>query len=323
MWNLFKNRMSKRTMTVLLLLCLALPSFATKYAGEIFHYGAGVRNLALGGTGLTNLNSTSLAWWNPALLQYATENRLEIMHAEEFEGLLKYDSFAAIWGAEKKFGLSLARIAINDIPLTKLENDSLAISNENRPYAYDNVTNSDLVAFFGFYQQIGSFTVGFSPKLAFRKLADETGFGFGADLAIVKEFSSDLMLAVQVRDFFTTRIFWSNGTDETVVPGTNLELSYGYRFPLLKTPARTYLRSEIFFEGREEAATVSFDPVSLDFHTGTEITLNKNLDFLAGYDVDHFTAGLAIKYQQFELLYAFALQPELENSHRLALNWKF
>jgi hypothetical protein len=297
--------------------------FSTKYAGEIFHYGMGVRNLALGGTGLTNQKSTCLAWWNPALLQYVTENRLEIMHGEEFEGLLKYDSFAAIWGNEKKFALSISRIAINDIPLTALENDSLAIGNDNRPYAYDNVTNSDLVAFFGFYQKIGRFNVGFTPKLAYRKLADETAFGFGADLAIVTELTEKLMLAAQVRDFFTTQIFWSNGTNELVIPGSNLELSYASNMPLINKFMTTYLRSEVFFEGREEAATVSFDPVSIDFHAGVEIELNDKIDLLLGYDVDHFTSGLAVKYRQFEMLYAFALQTELENSHRLALNWRF
>ncbi|MCF7912680.1 MAG: hypothetical protein K9M99_09140 [Candidatus Cloacimonetes bacterium] len=312
----------KIVLAALILLLLA-PLSATKYAGEIFHFGMGVRNLALGSTGLTNLNSHTVAWWNPALLEYKTDNSLEFMHAEEFEGLLQYDTFSAIWGNDKKFSIVLSRIGINDIPLTKLENDSLAIGNDNRPYAYDYVNNSDLITYFGFYQNIGSFTLGFTPKIAYRSLAKENGVGFGADLAIVTDPTKKLVLAAQIRDFFTTRILWNNGTDEAVIPSTNLEASYGFSFPSTQVPLRLYLRSEILFEGREEAASFSLDPVSIDLHAGLESQINQYFDFLLGYDIDHFTTGLVLKYQQFGLSYCFEMEPELDNSHRIAINWSY
>jgi len=312
----------KIILAVFILLLLA-PLSATKYAGEIFHFGMGVRNLALGSTGLTNLNSHTVAWWNPALLKYKTSNSMEFMHAEEYEGLLQYDTFSSIWGNETKFSIVLSRIGINDVPLTALENDSLAIGNDNRPYAYEYVNNSDIVAYFGFYQNIGSFTLGFTPKIAYRSLAKESGWGFGADLTIGSDPSKKLVLAAQLRDFFTTRILWNNGTDEVVVPSSNLEASYGFNFPSTQIPLRFYLRTEILFEGREEAATFSFDPVSLDFHTGLEARLHHNFDLLLGYDIDHLTTGLALKYQQFGLTYCFELETELDNSHRIAINWSY
>jgi len=313
----------RKVILAALLMLLITPLAATKYAGEIFHYGMGVRNLALGSTGLTNLKSHSVAWWNPALLKYKTTNNFEFMHAEEYKGLLQYDTFSGIWGKDKKFSIVLTRIGINDIPLTTLENDSLDIGNDNRPYAYDYVNNSDLVAYFGFYQQVGSFTLGFTPKIAYRSLANESGFGFGADLAIVTDPTKNLVFAAQIRDFFTTRIFWNNGTDEAVVPNANLEASYGFIFPLKQIPMRFYLRPEILFEGRDEAATVSFDPVSIDFHAGLDTNISQYFDFLMGYDIDHLTTGLAIKYQQFGLSYCFEMEPELENSHRIAISWSY
>lgn len=308
---------------LILIVSLSVPVSAAKYAGEIFHYGMGVRNLALGGTGLTNSRSTSLAWWNPALLENVQDNKLEVMHAEDYEGLLKYDNFSAIWGKYKKLAVSLSRIAINDIPLTKLENDSLDISNDNRPYAYDYVTNSDLVLFLGFNHKIRNYSFGFTPKLAYRKLANENAFGFGADVSFFKEIKPELLLALQIRDFFTTSVFWSNGTSESVYPSSNIELSYGCLMPFLKIYARSFLRTEIFFEGREEAATVSVAPASADFHAGMQIDVAKNLEILAGFDVDHFTCGFAGSYRKFQLIYAFALETELDNSHRVALNWSF
>jgi hypothetical protein len=324
MWKLSKSKTEIIRFTVLMVVILSFaPLAATKYAGEIFQFGKGVRNLALGSTGLTNINSNSLAWWNPALLEYKNENNLEFMHAEEFSGLLQYDSFSAIWGDGRKFGIMLTRIAINDIPLTVLENDSLAASNDNRPYAYDWINNSDLVVNFGFYQKMGKFTIGFAPKIAYRSLAKESGFGFGADLAISSNPLNNLAFAIQVRDFFTTRIFWGNGTDEAVVPGTNLEASYGFIFPVFSLPMRFYLRSEMLFEGREEAATLAIDPLSIDMHAGLETYITSYFHLLMGYNIDHPATGFALDYRNFGLLYSFELEPELDNSHRFALNWSF
>jgi hypothetical protein len=150
-----------------------------------------------------------------------------------------------------------------------------------------------------------------------------SGWGFGADLTISSDPTKKLVLAAQLRDFFTTRILWNNGTDEVVVPSSNLEASYGFNFPSTKIPLRLYCRTEILFEGREEAATFSFDPVSLDFHTGLEARLHHNFDLLLGYDIDHLTTGLALKYQQFGLTYCFELETELDNSHRIAINWSY
>lgn len=323
MWNLNKRFSAVKTALLALLLCAAAPAFADKYAGEIFHFGSGIRNLALGNTGLTNLNSASIAWWNPALLAEIENSKLELMHAEEYSGLLKYDSFSAVWAKKKKFALTISRIAINDIPLTALEDEDLPIGNDNRPYAYDNVNNSDLVAFFGFCQHTSFAEIGFTPKIAWRSLAQETAFGFGADISFIKRINQNILLAAQIRDFFTTRIIWSNGTDEYVLPNANIELNYNYSLPIPYSHAAAYLRTEIFFEGRDEAAAVSLDPLSADFHCGVEYFLNSNLTFLLGYSLESPSCGISLSYNQFELVYAFALQTQLDNSHRIALSWTF
>src|SRR6056297_4139694 len=81
---------------------------ADKYAGEIFRMGAGVRNYALGNTGLTNSETAALAYWNPAFLVESTETRFELMHAEEYHGLLQYDVISARY--QDKFSLVITRI---------------------------------------------------------------------------------------------------------------------------------------------------------------------------------------------------------------------
>ena len=307
----------------LLILFIIIPLSADKYAGEIFHFPMGVRNLALGSTGHTNINSSSIAWWNPALLPYVEDNSIEIMHAEEYAGLLKYDCISGIWGRRSKFALVISRIAIDDIPLTVLEDETQEPGEDNQPYAYKYVNNSDLIAYFGFFQNIKSVFLGFTPKLAWRNLADETGFGFGADISISSNPTKDLIFAAQIRDFFTTSIFWSNDTKESVSPNANLESSYGFLFFNHKFPMRIFLRTEFLFEDRDEAATFSLNILSLDIHAGLETSFSKHFDLLFGYDVDHFTTGIALKYENAGLLYSFELESELDNSHRIAVTWSF
>ena len=119
---------------LLVIVLLAVNLSATKYAGEIFRMGAGVRNYALGGCGVSDEYSFALAYWNAALLSRIDENKFELMHAEEYSGLLTYDMASAIWGIENKFSVVITRIGIDDIPLTKHEDPKDSLSYANRPY---------------------------------------------------------------------------------------------------------------------------------------------------------------------------------------------
>jgi hypothetical protein len=314
------NNMKKIILVVALaVVCFNL--FATKYAGEIFRMGAGVRNFALGGTGVSDVNSTSLAYWNAALLHFAEESKFELMHAEEYAGLLKYDTAAAIWGNENKISVVITRIGIDDIPLTKLDNPNDPLSSSNRPYKYKSVNNSDLVAYVGISRKIGNYILGITPKLAYRNLADEKGYGFGADVSTFFKLNK-LMVGIKLRDFFTTQILWGNGTHEIVNPGLDLEVNYPFIFPVIQKESRVFLGTEMYSEGRDTAATLALGPVSMDFHLGCEILMHQKVNLFLGYDVRDLTAGLSINLNSWQINYAFENDAELENSHRLSIGYK-
>jgi hypothetical protein len=313
--------------TVILLLLftlLATDLSADKYAGEIFRIGGGVRNFALGNTGVSDYGSTALAYWNPSLL--AKDNRdynhFELMHSEEFMGEVTYDIFSAVWGSETRYSFVLSRIGINNIPITKLPNPEDSLSVDNQPYVYKTVNNADYIAYFGFYREIGKYVIGFTPKFAYRYLAETSGYGFGADISTYFDINDDLLIGLTLRDFFTTRIFWDNGTHEMVRPGLDAELNYDFTIPFANSRARVFAGTEIMAEGRKEAATHSVGSFSFDYHLGLEIPVPEYLSFYAGYDVDNLTTGLTVNIKQYQINYAFKYNTELDNSHRVSLGLK-
>jgi hypothetical protein len=310
---------------ILVISCLMLLFFsvqlqADKYAGEIFQMGAGVRNFAMGNCGVSDPASSGLAYWNAALLSEVSNTKFELMHAEEYMGLLTYDTFSAIWGNKYKLSAVLTRIGIDDIPLSKLSDPGEPVSFENRPYEYKSVNNSDLVLYLGFARKFGKYNIGFTPKFAYRNLAEESGFGFGADISTYFRFK-ELLLGIKIRDFFTTQILWGNGTHELVNPSLDLEANYAFQFPIISRNAKFFTRFEVFTEGREEAAVLAINPLSMDPHFGLEIDLHQSADLFLGYDVKNLTSGLSVHYRNWMINYGFELNTELENSHRISLNY--
>jgi hypothetical protein len=310
----------KSALSVLMVL-VSLNLFATKYAGEIFRMGAGVRNIALGNIGVSDQNSAALAYWNPSLLHLRTETDFELMHAEEYAGLLKYDTFSAVFGSQSNFSVVLTRIGIDNIPLTKLSDPENPVSNSNRPYKYKSVNNSDIAGFLGIYHKIGKHHLGITPKFAYRVLAEETGFGFGADISTHLSYAKGIV-GIRLRDFFTTQILWSTGTHEVVLPGLDIEGNYSFIMPGLNKESTFYLGTEINSESMGKAASVSLDPFSLDFHAGLEVSLHQVAQMQVGYDMNNITAGLMLHIRSWQISYAFENNPELENSHRLAIGYR-
>ncbi len=309
-----------RLILILMFSALASVSFATKYAGEIFELGAGVRNYAMGHSGVTDLNTSAPAFWNAALLEKIKQNKFEVMHAEEYEGLLKYDMFSAVVGKEQKFSLVLTRVGINGIPLTKLENPEDSISNQNRPYKYKTVNNSDFVLYCGFGRKLTEkISWGVTPKVAYRSLVENSGYGFGMDLGMYMEILPWMAAGAKINDVFMTQIFWENGTHETVKPSFDLELRNDFTMPVIKKEAKVYLGTKVRTEGRDYASNTSFDPISLDYHAGLETSLNRFASFSLGYNYKSFTTGLTVMVKKVNINYAFENNTELSNSHRISI----
>ncbi len=299
---------------------------ADKYAGEIFYMTPGVANQAMGNTGYTNEDAASATWWNPALLSLKGSNGLELMHAEQFQGLMQYNHISAIWGKQNRMGLVITHIGIDDIGLTRLENDSLPPSAGNRPYVWKKTNNNDLMAFFGISRSLNErLHFGITPKLAYRSLAEKTGYGFGADLGMLWQMNNSLRLGVVAKDFFSTNVVWENGTQESILPSLDAELGLRTVVSKRQMPVYVSLGLETQTDGREEAATFNAGFMSGDIHAGIAVMPIPAVKLMAGYDVDNVTAGLGLYIKKLSIEYAFknGSQDDLGYSQRIAAGWRW
>jgi hypothetical protein len=308
----------------------ANPAYAEKYAGEIFYLSPGVDNLAMGNTGVTNSASLSAGWWNPALLTLMPNRGLELMHAEEFEGLMQVNHLGFIWGEDgqklSRMSLVITHIGIDDIALTKLENDSLPPSDTNRPYTWKKTDNNDLIATFGFgYHYLDKLHMGLSPKLAYRSLASKSGYGFGADLGILWDATSKMRIGMTVRDCFSTQVIWENSTVESVKPSFHPEADFRLNVSKRQIPVRLAAGLELMEENRDEAAALALGEVSADLHAGLSVQPIPALTLMTGLDAGNFTAGLGISYQRFLLNYAYktASEDDLGYSQRISAGYRW
>ncbi len=315
--------MKKFLIMMNLLLIISL-CHATKYAGEIFQLGAGVRNFALGNVGLTDENTSAAAYWNPSLLSKSDKMNIEIMHDEEFSGLMKYDTISATFGNSNRYSFVLSRIGIDKNARTKLNDYTQGVSEDNQPYVSEYFTNSDYIMYFGIMRTFfNKIDMGFSPKIAYRSLAGNSGYGFGLDISSHKKISSKLLLGIKIRDLIPTQIIWENGTHENVTPSLDLETRYSLNFPIINKKSNLYFRMESFSENRDYSSTLHLNnQFSADFHTGLEIKFNKYLNIYSGYDVDNFTAGLSVKINKYNINYGFKQNTELDNCHRISIGIK-
>src|SRR3989337_1533411 len=80
---------------VILLVCLfnteAYAQFR-KYSNEFLNIGAGARGLSMGGAQVASVKDGTAGYWNPAgLVEVKEFPQLNLMHAEYFAGIGKYD----------------------------------------------------------------------------------------------------------------------------------------------------------------------------------------------------------------------------------------
>src|ERR1022692_3930601 len=105
-----------------LMLCLAASAQFSTYSNEFLSIGAGARGMSMGNAQVASVTDGTAGYWNPAALVYVKDMpQLNLMHAEYFAGIGKYD-FANLTlplkDNKRVLGLTLVRFAVDDIPNT-------------------------------------------------------------------------------------------------------------------------------------------------------------------------------------------------------------
>lgn len=285
-----------------------------KYSNEFLNIGAGARGLAMGSAQVGSVADGTAGYWNPAGLVGVKDNpQINLMHAEYFAGIGKYDYVGvAIPSANNKrtIGISGLRFAVDDIMNTLFLVEPDGSINYNNIQAF---SSADYAFIFSFAQKIKEtenkhVQFGMNAKVIHRsvgKFAKAWGFGLDAGLQIS---SKQWRFGVAARDITSTFNAWSftftekekevlyltnneipvKSTELTaprLVFGIGREFNFGKHSSLLAEA-----NADVTFDGQRNTL-LSGNTVSVDPKLGLELNIN-NVFFLRG-GINNFQRALS------------------------------
>lgn len=332
-------------LTATLLLQVSHAQFR-KYSNEFLNIGAGARGLAMGGAQVATVGDGTAGYWNPAgLVNVQNHPQVNLMHAEYFAGIGKYD-YASLAlpasGNKRTIAVTGLRFAVDDIMNT------LFLVEPDGSVNYNNIqsfSSADYAFLFSYAQKVKEtehkkISFGLNAKVIHRsvgKFARAWGFGLDAGLQMQHR---NWYFGISARDVTSTFNAWSFTFTEkekevlyltnneipvksTEMTAPRLVLGVARQFPLgQKSSLLAEANLDLTFDGKRNTV-ISGDPVSVDPRLGLELNIN-NVFYLRGgisnfqkalYDGDTVnqkkvwiyqpSAGAGFKIQQVGIDYAF------------------
>jgi len=346
-------------------LILLIPTFfiaevnAQKFSNEFLNIGIGARARGMGNAAVASTNSVFAGFWNPAALGALDLDAPQFgaMHTEQFAGVAKFDYLGAVLPLAKKdskFGISVIRFGIDDIPNT------LSLFEADGTINFDNIVpfSSADYAFIGSYAQKvntkkGKLYVGGNAKVIYRQIGPfANSWGFGLDASALY-FGKKWRVGLVVKDATNTFNAWSfnlsdeernvlslSGNDLPInsVERTKPQITLGIARPF-QLNDKWGLLAEMDWVATTDGqrnTLISADPVSLDLALGFELDFKSLVFFRLGlnnfqresnFDTTDFLTiqpniGIGLKIQQFKIDYAFTDVGEQRNqtySHVISL----
>src|SRR6516162_5116920 len=177
-------------LTLIILLCFNASAQFAKYSNEFLNIGAGARGMSMGNAQVASVSDGTSGYWNPAGLVNVKDNpELNLMHAEYFAGIGKYDYANLVLPLKdnkRTLGLTLLRFAVDDIPNT------VFLVQPDGSIDFSNITtfsSADYAFIFSLAQQVNwhkdnKLNFGINAKIIHRIAGDfATAWGFGFDAA--------------------------------------------------------------------------------------------------------------------------------------------
>lgn len=284
------------------------------YSNEFLNIGAGARGLSMGSAQVASVSDGTAGYWNPAGLVGVKKNtQLNLMHAEYFAGIGKYDFASIAFPAvnnKRTFAITGLRFAVDDIANT------LFLVEPDGSINYNNIqtfSSADYAFLLSFAQKIKDtekkkLQFGINAKIIHRIVGDfAKAWGFGIDAGLQMQ-QGKWRFGIAGRDITTTFNAWSfTFTDKeqevlyltnndipiksTELTAPRLVLGAGYAFQLSK---KTSLLAEIDFDltfDGQRNTIISTDPVSADPKFGIELNVNNVFFLRAG--INNFQRALA------------------------------
>ncbi len=217
--KIFNYMPLKKIITILGLMFPGLISAqgnAPKYSNEFLAIGLGARALGMSGAYVAAASDATAGYWNPAGLSGVTSRfQVNLMHAEYFAGIAKYDfgALAARLDDKSVIGLTVIRFGVDDIPETSELIDANGNINYDRITSFSAIDNAFMLSYSRSLKD--NLQVGGSFKVIHRKVGDfAKAWGFGID-AGVRYTRGKWLFASQLRDASSTFNAWSFNLSES------------------------------------------------------------------------------------------------------------
>jgi hypothetical protein len=307
---------STRLQTTLFTILLSISATAQfrKYSNEFLNIGAGGRGLAMGSAQVASVNDGTAGYWNPAgLVNIKDYPQLNLMHAEYFAGIGKYDYISVAFPAannKRTLAITGLRFAVDDIMNTLFLVEPDGSINYNNIQAFSSADYAVLLSYAQKFKETSKRKINFgmNAKVIHRsvgKFAKAWGFGLDAGVQIIQD---KWIFGISGRDITTTFNAWSfsfTDREKEVLYLTNNEIpvkSTEMTAPRLvvgvardfKISKKTSLLAEanvdFTFDGKRNTV-ISADPVSADPKLGLELNVNNIFFLRAG--INNFQRALS------------------------------
>lgn len=291
-------------LALLLFISLSTTAQFRKYSNEFLNIGAGARGLAMGSSQVASVNDGTAGYWNPSgLAEVKDYGNVNLMHAEYFAGIGKYDYLSIalpVSNNKRTVAVSALRFAVDDIMNTLFLVEPDGSVNYNNIQAFSSADYAFILSLAQTLKDDSKKKINFgvNAKVIHRSVgsfAKAWGFGLDAGLQIR---TGKWRFGFAGRDITTTFNAWSfnfterekealyltnneipvKSTEMTaprLVAGVGREFRFNNKLSLLAEA-----NVDFTFDGKRNTL-VSGDPVSIDPKIGAELNIN-NAVFLRG-----------------------------------------
>lgn len=312
---------------------------APKFSNEFLAIGVGARALGMSNAQVASVNGVTSGYWNPAgLMQLTGDFQVDLMHAEYFAGIAKYDygAFATKIDSASAFGFSVIRFGVDDIPNTTQLIDANGNIDYDRIFSFS-VADYAFLLSYARKSKIEGLNYGANVKIIYRQVGDMAkAWGFGLDGGVQYFTKNNWGFALMARDVTSTFNAWSFSLDQNTIdvfeatgneiPDNSIEITLPKIIlgvaKNVKISNKFGLLSEINFDLTTDGkrnVLITGKPFSIDPHAGVEANYNQLIFLRLGvgniqkttdiYQAEQISwqpnFGIGVKFKGISLDYAF------------------
>lgn len=302
---------------------IKVSSCSENYAGDFLMLGSGARALGMGTAFVAISEGAVSTYYNPAGLAKSSVKELNLMHSEQFAGLINYNtvSFAMPLSEDLFFGAALIHSGIGNIKYTRLWDHTKPIGDDNRPEIASREDAADYTLFLSSAKKYSDIlSVGASVKIIRRSIGSDTAFGYGIDLGAQYKVTQNLGLGAALKDVTGTRVAWDGKASDRIAATLDAGAVYSGIMPWV---GGKYLLtcSMLFFGDSPSPKGVK------TLNIGSEYLINSFLAVRAGSNRGAASFGLGLMrlplISSSSLDYAYLSDDGLDSTHRISMSVRF